>query len=150
LLLEEVPEGPLGVVRADGAARGVALHGDHQRKGGALVARALVGDALDDRLHALEAPRRLEMRALAAGVQLGAAVGALRERVGGDRQHAAALGAARGGLALENPERSPARRRRPRRLAALTAALGAGSAVALLLILAVARASHALTLRGTS
>jgi hypothetical protein len=112
--------------------------------------RALVRDALDDRLHALEAPRRIEVRALAARVQLGTAVRALRERVSRDREHAAALGAARRGLALEDAEGAAAAGRRKRRVATLATAARASTAVALLVVLPVARTSHGLTPRGTS
>src|SRR5207248_2018890 len=85
----------------------------------AVIAGALVGDALGDRLGALEASRGIELRALATGVKLGLAVRAARERLGRDRQYSAAFGAARGRGALEDSERAGGLRglaaRRPRR-----------------------------------
>src|SRR2546428_43095 len=141
LLLEEVAKAMARVVGTYRAAGRVPLDGHHHRKERALVAGALVLDPLGDRLAALEAARGIEVRALAAGVELGLALRTARERVGGDRQHGPTRGAARRRAALEDPERP----RRLRRLAAVLAAVGdAAASIALLPVLAVA---HRLSLR---
>src|SRR5262249_27947936 len=102
----------------------------------AVVTALLVGDALGDVLCALEAAGRVEVGALAAGVELGAAVRALGERIGRDRQHTGTLRAARGGARLQDAERPG---RRPRRIVPLRAsAPTAAPPIALLPVLAVA------------
>src|SRR3989442_9963038 len=101
LLLEEAPEGPARLGGMDRPGGGVTLDRDHHREQRALVAGTLVCDPPGNLLPALETAGRIEVGALAAGVQLDAAVRGLGERVGGDRQHRAALGAARGRAGLE-------------------------------------------------
>ena len=71
----------------------IALDGHHEGKRRTLVSGALVSDALHDRLCALEAPDGIEVGALATGVKLGLTMRTVRERLGRDRQHGAALGA---------------------------------------------------------
>src|SRR2546427_12100539 len=133
LLLEEAPEGPAHLVGMNRPGGGVTLDRDHHREQRALVAGTLVCDPLGNLLPALETAGRIEVGALAAGVQLDAAVRALGERVGGDRQHRAALGAARGRAALEDAKRAL----RLGRLAPVLAA-AAGTPVTLLPISTVA------------
>ena len=94
LFLEEVVEGAPCVFRPRRPGRGVALHRHAEREEGALVAGALVGDALGDRLGALESVPRIEVGALPAGVELRLAPGALAERVGHRRQERSAVRAA--------------------------------------------------------
>src|SRR5262245_54244945 len=101
-LLEEVVEVAAEVARARAVGRGVTLDGDPQREGVAVVARVLVGDALDDRLHALEATAGVEVRTVAAAVDRGAAVRTLLERGRRDRQRRAARAAARHRVLLEH------------------------------------------------
>src|SRR5262249_22186107 len=84
LLLEEVVERAADVVGTWPVGGRVTLDGDPEREGVTGVGGALVGDPLDDGLGALEATARLEVGALAAGVDRGAAVWALRERAVGD------------------------------------------------------------------
>src|SRR5947207_16015760 len=80
LRFEEVVEAAADVAGAGRVGRGVALDGHPQGERGALVARGLVGDPLDERLGALEAPARVEVAALPAGPDGGAAARALLER----------------------------------------------------------------------
>src|SRR5438552_17923853 len=89
LLLEEAPEGPARLVGMNRPGRGVTLDRDHHREERALVAGTLVCDPLGNLLPALETAGRIEVGALAAGVQLDAAGRALGERVGGGWQHRA-------------------------------------------------------------
>src|SRR3989442_3844744 len=103
-VLEEGPEGPERLVGMDRPGGGVTLDRDHHREKRALVAGTLVCDPLGNPLPALETAGRIEVGALAAGVQLDAAVRALGERVGGDRQHRAALGPARGRAGPEDAQ----------------------------------------------
>ena len=137
LRLEEAAECPAYVVGAHGAPGRVALDGHHHRKDRTVIAGALVGDALGDRLGALEASRGIEVRALATGVKLGLAVRAARERLGRDRQYSAALGAARGRAALEDSERAGGLRG----LAAVLASATRAAGVALLPVLPIAQLS---------
>src|SRR5205814_9368063 len=78
--LEQVVEAAANVAGAGGVGGGVALDRHAERERGAVVARGLVRDALGDGLRALEASARVEVRALAAGVQRGPAVRALLPR----------------------------------------------------------------------
>src|SRR2546428_7133897 len=135
LLLEQAAEPPAHILRTHRPGGRVALDGHQHREERALVGGALVSDPLGDLLRALEAAGGHEVGALSAGVQLGLALRAARERVGGDRQHGAALGAARGRTALEDTERPG----RLGRLAPLLAAAGGGASIALLPVLAVAQ-----------
>src|SRR3989441_13031800 len=148
LLLEEAPEGPARLVGMNRSGRGVTLDRDHHRKQRALVAGTLVCDPPGNLLPALETAGRIEVGALAAGVQLDAAVRALGERVGGDRQHRAALGAARGRAALEDAKRAP-RLGRLGRLAPVLAA-AAGTPVTLLPISTVGHHATPAAAGGTS
>src|SRR5215470_11631827 len=125
LLLEQVVEAATDVAGASGMRRGVALDGDAEGEEGALVPCALVRDPLGDGLRALEAPSGVEVRALAARVERGAAVRALLERRVRDRQDRTARRAPRHGAAREHPAA-------PR--------LGALRSIALLAILSVAHA----------
>src|SRR5688572_24223091 len=102
LLLEEVVEPPPGVLGADGAGRGLALHGHAQRERCAVVQLLLVRDSRGDRFRALEALTRIEVSALAAGVKRGAAARTFGERLGGDRQGRATRRAAREAAVLED------------------------------------------------
>src|SRR5580765_251234 len=102
LLLEEVVEAAPDVARARRVGRGVALHRHAQREHGALVAAALVGDLLGDGLRALEAPARLEVGALAAGMNGRAAIRALLERRRRDGQDRSTRRASRNGLPGEH------------------------------------------------
>src|SRR5882672_8870669 len=102
LLLEEVVEAATDVAGTRRVGRGVALDGDPERERGAVVPRVLVGDLLGDGLGALEPPARLEVGALAAGVNGGPAIRALRERRGRDRQDRAARRAPRDGALGEH------------------------------------------------
>src|SRR5262252_8317328 len=102
LLLEEVVEAAPDVAGARRVRRGVALDRDPQREQGALVSAVLVDDLLRDRLRALEAPARLEVGALAAGVNGGPTVGTLLERRVRNRQDRTARGAPRHGLLGEH------------------------------------------------
>src|SRR5262245_17489141 len=95
LLLEQVVEGSADVAGARRVGRGIALDRDAQRERGAAVLRVLVGDSLGNRLAAFEAPARLEVGALPAGVERRAAVGALLQRRVRDRQDGAAGAAPR-------------------------------------------------------
>src|SRR5262249_33874730 len=90
LLLEEIVEGAADVAWARGVRRGVALDRHAQREPFAFVARVLVGQPLGDGLFALEVPARIEMAALLAGVEGGAAVRALGEGRDRDGQDGAA------------------------------------------------------------
>src|SRR5439155_5677439 len=74
-----------------------------EREPGAVVARVLVREPLGDGLRALEAPARVEVGALAAGVDRNPAVRALLERRGGDRQDRAARPAPGDGSLGEHP-----------------------------------------------
>src|SRR5437762_5900351 len=115
LLLEEVVEAATDVAGARRVGRGVALDGDPEQEHAAVVACVLVGDLLGDGLRALEAPARLEVGALAAGVNGRPAVRALLERGGRDRQDRAACRAPRDGALGEHaaaPRRVGGRRRR--------------------------------------
>src|SRR2546428_3923407 len=145
LLLEEAPEGPARLVGMDRPGGGVTLDRDHHREQRALVAGTLVCDPLGNPLPALETAGRIEVGALAAGVQLDAAMRALGERVGGDRQHRAALGAARGRAALEDAKRAT----RLGRLAPILAA-AAGTPVTLLPIFTVGHHTTPAAAGGTS
>src|SRR5262245_11785502 len=139
LLLEEVVERAPDVARARRVGRGVALDRDAERERGALVGRVLVGDLLGDRLRALEAPARLEVRALAARMDGRAAVRALLERRVRDRQDGPAGRAPRDGVLGQHAAASrsvggPWRgRRRPARLGVRVRA-----PVSLLAVLAIA------------
>src|SRR5215470_16088332 len=138
LLLEQVVEAATDVAGASGMRRGVALDGDAEGEEGALVPCALVRDPLGDGLRALEAPSGVEVRALAARVERGAAVRALLERRVRDRQDRTARRAPRHGAAREHPAAPRRIGRRPRRLRA--SRLGALRSIALLAILSVAHA----------
>src|SRR5262245_35359223 len=116
LRLEQVVEAATDVAGTGGMWRRVALDGDAEGKEGALVPRALVHDPLADGLLALEASSRVEVRALAARVERGAAVRALLERRVGDRQDRTARRAPRHGPAREHPAAPRRIGRRPRRL----------------------------------
>src|SRR2546430_12187782 len=85
LFLEEVVEAATDVAGPRRVGRGVALDRHTERERAAIVSRVLVGDPLGDRLGALEATARLEVGALAAGVERRPAGGALLERCGGGR-----------------------------------------------------------------
>src|SRR3989442_13894767 len=148
LLLEEAPEGPARLVGMDRPGGGVTLDRDHHREQRALVAGTLVCDPLGNPLPALETAGRIEVGALAAGVQLDAAVRALGERVGGDRQHRAALGAARGRGAVEDAKRA-LRLGRLGRLGPVLAA-AAGTPVTLLPISTVGHHATPAAAGGTS
>src|SRR5258705_878672 len=102
LLLEEVVEAAPDVARARRVGRGVTLDRHAQRERGALVAAALVGDLLGDGLRALEAAARLEVGALAAGMNGHAAIRALLERQRRDRQDRPTRRASRKGLPGEH------------------------------------------------
>ena len=93
LFFEEAAEAAASIVGMHGASRRVALDGGHDREEPALVTSALVDNPLGDVLRAFEAASRIKVSALAAGTELGLAVRTTRERVSGDRQHGAALGA---------------------------------------------------------
>src|SRR3989442_11744597 len=148
LLLEEAPEGPARLVGMDRPGGGVTLDRDHHREQRALVAGTLVCDPLGNPLPALETGGRIEVGALGGGVQLAAAVRALGEGVGGDRQPRAALGAARGRAALEDAKRA-LRLGRLGRLAPVLAA-AAGTPVTLLPISTVAHHATPAAAGGTS
>lgn len=62
----------------------IALDGHHERERRAVVSGALVGDALNDQLFALESPDGIEVGALATGVKLGLTMRTARERLGRD------------------------------------------------------------------
>src|SRR5436309_2077045 len=82
LLLEEVVEPAADVAGARRVGGGVALDRHAEREPGTVVACVLVGQPLGDRLFALEPPTRVEVGALPAGMDGGAAVRALLERGG--------------------------------------------------------------------
>src|SRR4030095_7252214 len=82
---------------------GVPLNRHAEREPAAVVASALVGQSPGDGLGALEAPARIEVGALAAGVDGGPAVWALLEGRGGDRQNRAARPASGDGVFVEHP-----------------------------------------------
>src|SRR5947209_3600022 len=69
LLLEEVVERAAGVVGAARRCRCLALHRDMQREERALIARALVGNALRQGLGALKMLAGIEVGALPAGME---------------------------------------------------------------------------------
>src|SRR5205823_2955779 len=122
LCLEEVVEPAADVAGARRVGRGVPLDRHAEREPGAGVARVLVLEPLGDGLRALEAPARVEVGALAAGVDGGPAVRALLERSGRDRQDRAARPTPRDGVLGEHPaapRRVRGRRRRSARPGAL-------------------------------
>src|SRR5207247_4219938 len=80
LLLEEVVEPAADVAGARRVGGGVALDRHAEREPGTVVACVLVRQPLGDRLFALEPPTRVEVGALPAGMDGGAAVRALLER----------------------------------------------------------------------
>src|SRR5213592_2348831 len=82
LLLEEVVEPAADVAGARRVGGGVALDRHAEREPGTVVACVLVRQPLGDRLFALEPPTRVEVGALPAGMDGGAAVRALLERGG--------------------------------------------------------------------
>lgn len=82
LFLEEVLERASSVFRPLGPRRCLAFHRDAQRKEPALVAGALVRDALRDRLGTLKPLAWSKVSALLTGVELCSALGALAERTG--------------------------------------------------------------------
>src|SRR5881296_2530418 len=134
LLLEQVVETPADVAGARRVGRGITLDGHPERERGTVVATVLVRHPLGDGLFALEAPARVEVGALAAGADGGAAVRTLLERSGRDRQHRAACPAS-GDRALGEHAAASRRIGRRRLWPALPGGLGA---IALLAILAVA------------
>ena len=82
LFPEEVSKGAPRVFRAHGGGRRSGLDRHPERKQGALVASALVGEALRDGLRALKPVAGIEVGALLAGMQFRLAVGTLDERFG--------------------------------------------------------------------
>src|SRR5712691_2457974 len=130
----------MDVAGAGRVGRGVALDRDAEREPGALVARVLVRQPLGDGLRALEAPARVEVGALAAGVDGGPAVRALFERSGRDRQDRAARPTPGNGVLGEHPAARPRLDRR--RLS--SARLGALVPVTLLTVPSVGHASDPL------
>lgn len=96
LIFEQIVECAARIVWLCGASRRSLLfnaHADGEKL--AFVACIFLRDPLRNRLHALEATGRIEIRALLAGVQFEAALGALAERLGKHCQERAALRAAR-------------------------------------------------------
>src|SRR5205085_10397016 len=140
LLLDEVAEPPPDVAGAYRVGRSIALDGHPQREAVTLVARVLVGDPLDDRLRALEAPRRVEVRALRAGVDGGSTLRALLERRGCDRQDGAAPRTPRERLGGQH---SAASRRLARRTRRRRAAVGVPTWLAAIALLPVLSVAHA-------
>src|SRR3989441_11897037 len=138
LFLEEVVEAATDVAGPRRVGRGVALDRHTERERAAIVSRVLVGDPLGDRLGALEATARLEVGALAAGVERRPAVGTLLERRGGDRQDRAARPAPRDRALGEHVAASWGVGRRPRWWGGRSARLRARAPVTLLAILSVA------------
>src|SRR5207244_13484334 len=141
LVLEEVAEPAAEVGRACRVGRGVALDRDAERERGAGATRILVRQPLGDGLSALEAPARVEVGTLATGMDGGAAVRALFERSGRDRQDRAARPTPGDGVLGEHPAapRSVGGRRRWR-----SARLGVLVPVTLLTVLSVGHASDPL------
>src|SRR5262245_41481153 len=138
LLLEEVVEAAADVAGACRVGRRILLDGHAQRKRGALVPGVLVRHAVLNRLGTLEAPARVEVRALPARVDGDATVRARPERRRSDRQDGPARATPGDGMLGQHPAtpwsigRRRWRRRPPR--------LGALIPVALLSILSVGHA----------
>ena len=81
LLLEEIVQGAARVVRAPGSRRRFPLHGGAERIQRAVIASALVGEAIRDRLGALKPLPWGKVGALLAGMQLCSALGTLAKPI---------------------------------------------------------------------
>src|SRR5579864_1298165 len=144
LLLEEVLEGLAGVVVARrrggggrgasllrvGGGRGVLLYGGAELVEGAVVLGVLGGDALRNRLGALELRGAIEEAALLAAVQFQTAFRTLAVGVEAAGEHRAAIGAARAGDGADH-----ARGARAKLIGARTARRGLAVVRPLLLVL---------------